>query len=77
MKNRDYKIIIVVRKMMIFEIVMFFSVSMICVLYDVDKFIAGIYVMLNYLCFSNIYDRVMKKRKICESRGVYEGKCWR
>lgn len=50
----------IILRMMIFEIVMFFSVSMICVFYDVDKFIAGIYVMLNYLCLSNIYDRVRK-----------------
>lgn len=44
-----------------FEIVKFFAVSLICVLYDVDVFIAGVYLMLNYLCLSDLYDRVTKE----------------
>lgn len=51
----------VLLKIILLEIIMFFAVSLLCVLYDVDKFIAGIYVMLNYLCLADLYDRVTKE----------------
>ena len=52
---------IAIIKMILFEIIIFISTSVLCTLYDVDKFIAGLYVMINYLCLSNVYDKVVKK----------------